>query len=178
LSRLPELEQTMTAAGVRVLSTQTADELRTANRATAAALSARIAPGLAVLAGVFAGLGVALTVSSQRSVLGRDLTALRSAGVDASTVHRAAILTYLWPGLLAVVLGAAAGTVGSALVIPELPMLADPRPAIHNDLRLRLVPLAGCVALAAGALTAVVLLSVRRLSPVARVVAEPPGAQE
>jgi hypothetical protein len=164
LRRLGELEQMLDAAGIRVVDVRLAEDARSANRTTAAALSAQIAPGLAALAGLFALLGVALTVFGQQSVLGRDLAALQRAGLRRATVHRAATATYLVPGLLAVLLGAAAGTAGCLLVIPELPMLADAHPAIHDDVRPRLLPLAGTVALAAGALTAVVLFSVRRLS--------------
>jgi hypothetical protein len=164
LGRLAEIEKTMTEAGIRVLDVRMAENARLANRTTAAALSAQIAPGLAALAGLFAGLGIALTIVSQQSVLGRDLAALHRAGLRRTTVTRAATATYLLPGLLAVLLGAAAGTAGCLLVIPELPMLANPHPAIQSDLRPHLVPLAASVALAAGVLTAVVLLGVRRLT--------------
>jgi hypothetical protein len=164
LNRLDELEAAMTESGIRVVETRIAEQARSANQSAAAALSAQIAPGLAVLAGVFAVLGIALTVSSQRPVLGRDLISLRLAGLQPATVHRAVTATYLWPGLLAVVLGGVAGAAGCLLVIPELPMLADPHPAIRYDVRPRLLPLVASLTLAAGVLTSVVLLSVRRLS--------------
>jgi putative ABC transport system permease protein len=163
VGRLSELERAMAEEGVRVISTRTAEQAVVANGVTASALSGRLAPGLAALAAVFAGLGVALTISSHRSVLGHDLAALRLAGLRYATVRRAATLTYLWPGLLAVILGSLAGAVVCPLVIPELPMLADPEPAIHADLRLRPIAFLGCVLAGAGALTCVVLVSVQQL---------------
>ncbi len=161
--RLDQLRQALTEDGSTVTSTRTAADAAAATRGTASALSAQIGPGLASLAGIFAGLAVALTMSAQRPVLSRDLAALRLAGVADGTVRRAAAVTYLRPGLAAVLAGAVAGTLGCVLVVTGLPMLADPLPAIHADLRLRLPALAGSVALAAGVLTGVVLLGIRRL---------------
>lgn len=161
--RRADLERALVQAGSTVVGTQTVAEAMAANRITASALSGQIAPALAALACGLAALGITLTVSAQRPVLGRDLAALRVAGVRSSTLRRGTTLAYLVPSVLAVLAGAAAGAVGCGLVVGGLPMLADPQPAIRPDLRLRPVPLAGCLVLAAGVLATAVLLSVRRL---------------
>lgn len=163
VGRLPELTDALAEQGVAVVRTRTSADAVVTSRSTASALSGQIGPGLAVLAGVFAALGVALTVASQRSVLGRDLAGLRLAGLRETTGRRAATSAYLVPGLLAVLAGTLAGAVGCALVVPDLPIRADPQPAIAADLRLHVAALAGTVALAAGVVTVVVLWSVRRL---------------
>ncbi len=163
IGRLGELERAFADNGIKVTGARTVEQAVRANRLTAAALSGQLAPGLAVLAGVVAGIGVALTVSSHRPVLGHDLAALRLAGLRSATLQRAATVTYLVPGLLAVVLGSLAGALGCALVISQLPLLAEPESAIRADLGLRPGALLSCVLVAAGAVATVVLLSVRWL---------------
>lgn len=164
VGHLGEVQRGLAASGIRVVSTATLAEALFAQHNTASALTGEIAPGLAVLAGVFAALSVALTVAGHRAVLGRDLAALALAGVRGARLRRAVVLTYLAPGVLAVVLGSAAGTAGSALVVGSLPLLPDVTPAIHNDLGLHVGAVAGCVGAALVVLVAVVTVSVHALS--------------
>ena len=107
-----------------------------ADRYTATALTGRIAPGLGVLAAMLLVLGIGLTAAGRRGVLVGELAALRLGGLSRATSSRATLVATVGPALLAVVVGAAAGAVGSALVIRSLPLLPNAQSAIRVDLAL------------------------------------------
>ena len=169
--RVDAISAELAGRGLQVTSVDRLDTALAAQRLTAAALTGAVTPLLAALALVFGSLAIALTAAGQREVLGRDLAALRLAGVADRVLRRALLRTYVWPVLVAVLAGVLAGTIGCLLVAGALPVLPDRSSAIHPDLSLRLPALAlsvlGClgvlVAVAAG--SAVLILGRSRESP-------------
>ncbi len=143
--------------GLPVIQVDRVQSALAAQRLTAAALTGVVAPAFAVLALIFGGLAIALTAAGQQGVLGRDLAALRLAGVGDRVLRRSVLRTYVWPVVVAALAGTAIGVLGCLLVADALPVLPDRSPAIHPDLDPRPVALAlsalGCLVVLVGTAT-------------------------
>lgn len=166
--RLPAIVDALQRQDLAVIDIETVQPAIEAQQMTAAALTGAVAPPLAGLGLVLATVCIALTAAGQRSVLTRDLAALRLTGLHDAVVRRAMDRVYLAPNLAAAFAGTIFGALGCVLVIPALPLVPDASAAIRLDRGLDSVALAGCLLAWLVAVTIVGLLCAQRIARTSR----------
>ncbi|MER7071391.1 FtsX-like permease family protein [Terrabacter sp. NPDC000476] len=153
-SRLQAVTTALDGAGIGVRSVTDRAELLDSYDRSASAWGLRLGLVVGGLALLLAALVLVLvTITSWRG-RSKDLAALRLAGVPASTVRRVGIAEQLVVIVLAVVVGALCGALGSRLSLALIPFFTTPSDVFVADL----TPNLGAMALAA--LATVVWLSV------------------
>ncbi|GAA5024125.1 hypothetical protein GCM10023258_15940 [Terrabacter aeriphilus] len=153
-SRAPAVTAALEGAGIGVRSVTDRAELLDSYDRSASAWGLRLGLVVGGLALLLAALVLVLvTITSWRG-RSKDLAALRLAGVPGSTVRRVGIAEQLVVIVLAVVVGALCGALGSRLSLGLIPFFTTPSDVFVADL----TPNLGAMALAA--LATVVWLSV------------------
>ncbi|MDE9364164.1 ABC transporter permease [Luteipulveratus sp. YIM 133132] len=135
------LRQALASVGVPVLEVdRTRDRKRSYDR-SASAWGLQLGMAVAVASLVVALLVILVAAVTSWRERSRDFASLRLAGVPVKDLRRAAVLEQSLVVCLAVVLGAAAGVVGSALSLKRIPLFAVPPdiPVIHLETRWWLV---------------------------------------
>lgn len=138
----------LTARGIPVISTTTAALQTKAYRSSAAALSLGLATGTALLALLVAVLGLVVLVASSRRGRTWDLASMRLTGVSAAGVRSMAVREIVPLTGLGVLVGLAAGLVGSVTTLRLVPLFTRPPRTMEVDLSLATAPLLVAVVIA------------------------------
>lgn len=131
----------LTARGIPVLSTTTAAQRTKAYRSSAAALSLGLASGTALLALLVAVLGLVVLVASSRRGRTWDLASMRLAGLSPAAVRSMAVREIVPLTGIGVLVGLAAGLVGSVTTLRLVPLFTRPPRTMRIDLSLATTPL-------------------------------------
>ncbi len=158
----------LTARGIPVLSTTTAATQTAFYRSSAAALSLSLALGTAVLALLVAVLGLVVLVANSRRGRTWDLASMRLAGVRPAAVRAMAIREIVPLTALGVLVGLAAGLVGSVTTLRLVPLFTRPPRTMEIDLGLATGPVVAATLVAllllVGTATTMAMWTIRRTS--------------
>lgn len=130
-------EQRLRAAlgrsGVRVVQVQRAAERKAQFDASSSAWSLKVSRMTAALALVVGVLVMFMVTAMAWRTVGRDLAALRTAGVPITVLRRAVLIDQGVMIAVAIVLGVGLGLLGSLLVMPRLPIFGSPPAVVLPD---------------------------------------------
>ena len=152
-------ERVLRDKGLEVLSTRTLAQERRLLDESATGWGLLLALFTATLALLLAAVMLVVVAMTSGRIVTRDIAALRVAGVSGTDLRRAAVREALAPVVVAAVVGALCGVVGSALAMPLIPLFDTPAavPALELSPAWGEMAVAWLVALAVLAAVSVVL---------------------
>lgn len=160
-------EQRLRAAlgrsGVRVLQVQRADERKAVFDASSSAWSLKVSSMTAALALIVGVLVMFMVTAMAWRTVGRDLAALRTAGVPVGALRRAVLIDQGATIIVALVLGVGLALLGSMLVMHRLPLFGSPPTIVLTTGWFAVRPALVVIGVVTVVIVGAAVISVRRL---------------